>query len=124
MQIPIECRHEFITYDNKQYPCTISLAMDLIGGKWKAVILYHLRHKKQRFKELHEQLSFITEATLSKQLKELENSKLIIRKQYGNKPPIKTEYELSEFGKSVLPLLDAITHWGNDVMVSCGAFVD
>lgn len=96
--------------------------MDLIGGKWKSVILYHLQDGAKRFAELHKHLVFATEAVLSRQLKELERDGLIVRRQYGTKPPVKAEYALTDFGRSAVPLLRAITDWGNAAAADRGLF--
>lgn len=97
--------------DNKEYPCSTSLAMKYIGGKWKTVILIHLIEKK-RYSELRKEIPMITERTLSLQLKELETDELILRTVHTSKPPLKVDYELTEFGKSLIPLLYAISEWG------------
>ncbi len=97
--------------DNKEYPCTTSLTMKYIGGKWKTVILIHLINKK-RYSELRKMLPMVTERTLSLQLKELESDKLISRTVYSTKPPLKVEYELTEFGRTLIPLLKEIANWG------------
>jgi DNA-binding HxlR family transcriptional regulator len=91
--------------------------MSYIGGKWKAVILIHLVEKK-RYNELRKELSMVTERTLSLQLKELEADGLISRTVYTTKPPLKVEYELTEFGKTLIPLLNAIAQWGKDTAAS------
>ncbi|MCX2495397.1 winged helix-turn-helix transcriptional regulator [Pedobacter sp. PF22-3] len=97
--------------------------MDLIGGKWKAVMLYHLKNGPKRYNELRKEVPSITEMTLSLQLKQLEKDGLIHRKVYGKKPPIKVVYSLTDFGNSLLPVLDAITNWGNHVVGEYGEFV-
>ncbi len=99
--------------DNKEYPCSTSLTMKYIGGKWKSVILIHLRDKK-RYNELRKELPMVTERTLSLQLKELEADGLVIRTVYTSKPPLKVEYELTDFGKTLIPLLKAIAEWGKE----------
>ncbi|WP_343605315.1 helix-turn-helix domain-containing protein [Fluviicola sp.] len=99
--------------DDKQYPCSTSLTMSFIGGKWKAVILIHLAMKK-RYNELRKELPRVTERTLSLQLKELENDGLITRTVYTSKPPLKVEYELTEFGRTLIPLLRSIAEWGKE----------
>jgi DNA-binding HxlR family transcriptional regulator len=99
--------------DNKQFPCSTSLAMKYIGGKWKAVILIHLIEKK-RYTELRKELPMVTERTLSLQLKEMEADGLITRTVYTSKPPLKVEYALTAFGTSLIPLLKAIAEWGKD----------
>lgn len=97
--------------EDKEFPCSTSLTMKFIGGKWKAVILIHLYNKK-RYSELRKELPMVTERTLSLQLKELEADGLISRTVYTSKPPLKVEYELTDFGKTLIPLLDAMAQWG------------
>lgn len=106
------------------YPCSVSLAMDLVGGKWKTVILYHLKDGEKRYSELRKELFSVTEMTLSLQLKQLEKDGLILRKVFGERPPIKVEYSLTDFGKSFIPVLEAITNWGNQIVDKSGEFVD
>jgi DNA-binding HxlR family transcriptional regulator len=111
-----ECLDDHIKYKGKTYPCTVSLTMDLIGGKWKAVILYHLKNQEKRYNELRKEMPGITEMSLSLQLKQLEQDHLVSREVYGEKPPLKVVYRLTDFGKTLLPLLNAITHWGNQTI--------
>lgn len=99
--------------DDKQYPCSTSLTMKYIGGKWKAVILIHLIEKK-RYSELRKECKVITERTLSLQLKEMEEDGLISRTVHTSKPPLKVEYQLTEFGTTLIPLLKAIAQWGTE----------
>jgi len=98
--------------------------MDLVGGKWKAVILYHLKDADKRYNELRKEMPGITERTLSLQLKQLEEDELISRKVYGKKPPVKVVYSLTDFGRSFTPVLDAIIGWGNEIAVQKGEFVN
>lgn len=116
----IECQSDLIRFNNKMYPCTVSVAMDLVGGKWKAVILYHLKSGDKRYNELRKEMPTVTERTLSLQLKQLEEDGLIHRQVYGEKPPIKVVYGLTGFGKSSVPLLDAILNWGNEIAAQNG----
>lgn len=118
-----ECIGDYVKLDGKAYPCTISLAMDLIGGKWKAVILYHLKDVEKRYNELRKEVPNITEMTLSLQLKQLEKDGLVLRKVYGNKPPVKVIYSLTDFGKTFIPVLETITEWGNQIVSEKGEFV-
>jgi len=118
-----ECIGDFVKLNNKTYPCTVSLTMDLIGGKWKAVILYHLKDEPKRFSELRKEIPSVTEMTLSLQLKQLEKDGLVSRKVYGRKPPVKVVYSLTDFGKSLIPVLEAITQWGNNTVSEKGEFV-
>ncbi len=98
--------------NNKKFPCNTSLTMRYIGGKWKAVILIHLKKDKKRYNELRKAIPSITERTLSLQLKQLEADGLVKRKVYTSKPPLKVEYQLTDFGKTLIPVLDAISEWG------------
>ena len=118
-----ECTSNTVALKGKEYPCTVSLTMDLIGGKWKAVILYHLIKGSKRFNELRKEIPAVTEMTLSLQLKQLENDGLLERTVYGDKRPIRVTYELTDLGKSVIPVLNAITNWGNEVASTYGRFV-
>ena len=114
----IECQSDLIKVNDKLYPCTVSLAMDLVGGKWKTVILYHLKDGSKRYNELRKEMTGITERTLSLQLKQLEEDGLISRQVYGEKPPIKVVYSLTDLGRSFTPVLDAILAWGNQIAIA------
>ena len=91
--------------------CPVSNALKILGGKWKINIIFHLSQKTTRFGELRRLLGNITQQMLSKQLREMERDKLIIRKVYDIVPP-KVEYSLTELGKSSLPILNSLHHWG------------
>lgn len=118
-----ECIGDYVKLKGKIYPCTVSLTMDLVGGKWKAIILYHLKDEAKRYNELRKEMPSVTEMTLSLQLKQLEKDGLVSRKVYGKKPPIKVIYGLTDFGKTLVPVLEAITAWGNQVVREKGEFV-
>jgi DNA-binding HxlR family transcriptional regulator len=118
-----ECIGDYVKLNGQIYPCTVSLTMDLVGGKWKAVILYHLKDGAKRFSELRKEMPSVTEMTLSLQLKQLEKDGLVSRRVYGEKPPIKVIYGLTGFGKTFVPVLEAITMWGNQVVMEKGEFL-
>lgn len=99
--------------DNKEFPCGTSVTMRFIGGKWKAVILIHLAKGTKRYNEIRKDIPTITERTLSLQLKQLEEDGIIIRQVYTQKPPLMVEYSLTEFGKTLIPVLRSICDWGN-----------
>lgn len=105
-----------IAFKGKEYPCCASLTMGIIGGKWKTVILYHLLGKKLRYNELRKEMPTVTERTLSLQLKALEVDGVIKRKVYITKPPLKVEYSLTDFGKTLKPLIQSIADWGDYVV--------
>ncbi len=98
--------------NGKEYPCCTSVTMGLVGGKWKAVILFHLIEKPLRYSELRKKMLTVTERTLSLQLKTLEEDGIIKRKVYTTKPPLMVEYSFTDFGKTLIPLLQAIATWG------------
>lgn len=113
-----------IKYNEKLFSCTTSIAMELIGGKWKSVILYYLIDSKKRYNELRKLIPTITERTLSLQLKQLEKDGLISRKVYTKKPPLKVEYQLTELGSTVTPVLQSIANWGLTVVEKKGEFIE
>ena len=90
--------------------------MDIIGGKWKSVILFHLIQGTLRYSELRRKMNTVTERSLSLQLKKLEENGLINREVYHKKPPLKVEYSLTDFGKTLIPLLQSIADWGDFVI--------
>ncbi|WP_315584160.1 helix-turn-helix domain-containing protein [Actinomyces viscosus] len=118
----IECTTDFVRLNGKTYTCPISAAMDLVGGKWKPVIIYHLKDKPKRFSELRRDLVSATDATLSIQLKQLESSGLVSRQIFGDKPPLKSIYSLTDFGRTFLPALQELTRWGNQIITERGQF--
>ena len=89
----------------------VETTLDLIGGKYKALILWQLSEGKLRFSELRRQISSATPKMLTQQLRELEAEHLIHREVYPIVPP-KVEYSLTETGKSLLPILTAMRDWG------------
>lgn len=114
----------FIKIHEKLFPCPTSAAMELIGGKWKSVILAHLMEGEKRYNQLRKEIPVITERTLSLQLKQLEEDGLIIRKVYTKKPPLKVAYSLTNFGKTLKPVLDLINEWGISAAIEKKAFVE
>ena len=105
--------HKLLKFKGNEYPCCTSLTMGMIGGKWKSVILFHLIHRKLRYNELRKSMPSVTERTLSLQLKALEEDGLIHRKVHTSKPPLKVEYSLTDFGKTLIPLIQSIAEWGD-----------
>lgn len=107
---------KMLKFGGNEYPCCASLTMGIIGGKWKTDILYHLMNDKLRYNELRKFMPTVTERTLSLQLKALEEDGLIKRKVYTSKPPLKVEYSLTDFGKTLIPLIQSIADWGEFVV--------
>lgn len=93
------------------YQCPMEATLNLIGGKYKALILWHLVDGRLRFNEVSKKIPQASPKMLTQQLRELETDQLIIRTVYPVVPP-KVEYELSDFGKSIVPVLDAMCNWG------------
>ncbi|HGM3506433.1 TPA: winged helix-turn-helix transcriptional regulator [Clostridioides difficile] len=97
------------------YSCPIEATLALIGGKYKTLILWHLKDTILRFNELKKLIPKATSKMLTQQLRELEADGLIIRVVYPVVPP-KVEYSLSDFGKSIIPILDSMCDWGSDYL--------
>ena len=95
---------------NKEFNCPVEATISLIGGKYKSVILFHLMGKTLRYSELHKKIPKATDKMLAQQLRELEKDGLIKRTVYPVVPP-KTEYNLTEFGESLSPILNAMCNW-------------
>lgn len=100
-----------IQFRNNEYQCSMELTLDLIGGKWKSLILWYLGENIIRFSELKRALPRITPKMLTQQLRELEESGLVNRVIYTQVPP-KVEYSLTAAGKSLLPILATLCQWG------------
>ena len=92
---------------------SILVTQNLISGKWKIILLWSLKDKKLRFTELHKMVPFISKSILTRQLKELEDAKLITREVYKEVPP-RVEYGLTKMGESILPILGEFEKWGNE----------
>jgi len=108
----IDGKQKVYLIKDKTYHCGTSVTMNFIGGKWKCIILWYLRNGTLRFSELKKLIPDITEKMLSIQLKALQKDELILRKVYGNKPPLRTQYSLTKFGESLMPVVQSITNWG------------
>lgn len=116
-------KRPLIKYNNKIFPCPTSVAMELIGGKWKSVILAYLIDGTKRYSELRKLIPTITERTLSLQLKKLESDGLVLREVYTQKPPLKVEYSLTKFGESVVPTIKMIINWGVEASEARGEYI-
>jgi DNA-binding HxlR family transcriptional regulator len=91
--------------------CSVELALGVIGGRWKGVILYWLLPGKKRFGELRRLLAACSPRVLTLQLRELEQAGLLERTVYAEVPP-RVEYELTAFGRSLEPVLIGLRDWG------------
>jgi DNA-binding HxlR family transcriptional regulator len=100
-----------IDFRGQQYQCHMEVTLDLIGGKWKLLLLYKLGEKGvMRFNELSRLHPRLTQKMLAQQLKELEADHLVDRRSYNQVPP-KVEYSLTERGEALMPILESMSEW-------------
>ena len=99
------------------YHCEIEAAFTIMGGKWKARIIWHIGEGKPRFNELRDMLENVSPRMLAKQLRELEADGLVTRTQHAEIPP-RVEYRLTDAGKALVPILESISSW---VLAFCPA---
>lgn len=104
----------------KTYNCPVEASIDVIGGKWKALILWWLHEDTHRFSDLRRRMPRITEKMLIQQLRELEADGIVTRRVYPTVPP-KVEYSLTKYGRSLEHALKAICDWGRAHMQRIGA---
>ncbi|MBU3217382.1 helix-turn-helix transcriptional regulator (plasmid) [Clostridium estertheticum] len=98
---------------DKLYTCPIDFTIDLISGKWSMWVLWTLQNGTLRFGELRKKIPSITEKMLIQQLKKFESYNIVSRKMYFQVPP-KVEYSLTEYGKSLKPIILLIRQWRNE----------
>ncbi|AJY68702.1 winged helix-turn-helix transcriptional regulator [Geobacter benzoatilyticus] len=97
------------------FSCGVEVTLAVVGGKWKGLILWHLRLKTLRFAQLQRRLRSVTQKMLTQQLRELEADGLIHRKIYAEVPP-RVEYSLTDEGRRILPILELMCQWGQDYL--------
>lgn len=102
---------DVIIYRDKEYKCGIDVALAVVGGKWKAPILWHLAKETMRFSDLQRLFTDTTRKMLTQQLRELEADGLVHREVYPQVPP-KVEYSLTAKGATILPMLNVMCEWG------------
>lgn len=108
-------KHAHESYNCGQpYSCPVEATLDVIGGKWKGVILYNLAETR-RFNELQRLIPGVNRRMLTLQLRELEHDGLVYREVYREVPP-KVEYSLTEFGRTLSPLILQMRDWGQVYM--------
>ena len=98
---------------NSKSGCAVEVTLSVMGGTWKPIILFHLLHGKKRFGELGRNIGGITQRMLTLQLRELEEAGIVQRTVYAEVPP-RVDYELTELGRSLQPVLIAMRNWGNE----------
>lgn len=94
-----------------EYTCGVTTTLELIGGKWKGVILWHLSLKTLRFSQLKRRLPGVTQKMLTQQLRELERDGLVHREVFAEVPP-RVEYSMTELGQTLKPVLQLMRDWG------------
>jgi DNA-binding HxlR family transcriptional regulator len=99
--------------------CPAEVTLKYIAGKWRPMIIYWLLQGSMRFNELQRRLGGVTHRTLSKTLKEMEADRLLVRRDYREIPP-RVDYSLTELGRSLEPVLQAMEQWARDVRVPGG----
>lgn len=109
--------------DGRTYHCALDVSMSFIGGKWKSVLLWYLRGGPKRFGELKRLVPGITEKMLSLQLKELEADGIVQRQVFAEVPP-RVEYSFTNFGHTMIPMLEAIAEWGRQLAMRRGRMVE
>ena len=101
----------YIIIGEKTYYCPVEVAMDVIGGKWKGVVIWYLQEQTLRFSELKKCIITISEKALIRELRELEQAGIVTRTVYAQVPP-RVEYSLSEFGRGISSLISEISKFG------------
>ncbi|WP_431090284.1 winged helix-turn-helix transcriptional regulator [Paenibacillus sp. 8b26] len=99
--------------DGKDQACPVEYTLDVIGGKWKGILLYHLMYGTKRFSEFRRICPGITQRMLTLQLRELEEDGVVHREVYQQVPP-KVEYSLTEFGRTLTPIINLMKDWGEE----------
>jgi DNA-binding HxlR family transcriptional regulator len=95
----------------EEFYCPVKLTADVIGGKWKPLILFYLEDGTKRFGELRKRIPGLTKKMLTQHLRELERDQVVHRKVYAVVPP-KVEYSLTRHGESLKPILKLMSVWG------------
>jgi DNA-binding HxlR family transcriptional regulator len=103
---------EMTGHRHGEYGCPIETTLEVLGGKWKGMVLHRLIFGTLRFSELRRMLPHVTQRMLTRQLRELERDGVIRRRVYAEVPP-RVEYSLSEFGLSLKPILLLMGDWGS-----------
>lgn len=103
-----------IFFAGRRYFCALELTLELIGGKWKPMMLYHLRNGPKRSSELQKKLKNISNKMFTQTARELERDGLIRREVFHVSPP-KVEYSLTPMGNSVIPLIMQMGYWGESI---------
>ena len=95
--------------------CPVTKIMSVLGGRWKFIILYILRQSAKRFGQINHFIPSISNKVLTEQLRELEQDGIIERRVLTDRIPVNVEYSLSEKGRKIIPILELMEAWGNDI---------
>lgn len=104
-------------FKGKEYFCSLELVMDMIGGRWKTIVLFHLKDGVMRSGELQRSLHGIANKMFTQTVRELEQTGLVERIVYPTVPP-KVEYKLTPMGESVMPVVESLSNWGKYISVN------
>lgn len=96
----------------EEYSCSLQLAIDILGGKWKMRIIWYLLEGTQRFSDFSRRIPDITQKTLTQQLRELEEKDIITRKIYAEMPP-RVEYNITPYGRELSGILIGLSGWAH-----------
>jgi DNA-binding HxlR family transcriptional regulator len=100
-----------IEWRGREYRCPVEVSMNVLSGKWKCLVLWHLHDGAMRYKDLEQIVPGVSQKMLTQQLKELERDGLLLRTVHAEVPP-RVEYELTELGRSAYPILEMMHRWG------------
>ena len=100
-----------IEWNGRNFSCPVEVSMEILSGKWKCLMLWHLHEGRKRYKELEKIVPGVSQKMLSQQLKELERDGLINKEVYAEVPP-RVEYSLTDLGESAFPILEMMHDWG------------
>ena len=95
--------------------CPLTAAINVIGGKWKPLIIYNLNKASKRFGQLDAQIPGISRKVLTRQLVELYEDGIVLRTSYAESPP-RVEYQLTKRGKRLVPILNSLGKWGSCIL--------
>jgi DNA-binding HxlR family transcriptional regulator len=101
------------TVDATEFSCSVDVTLSVIGGKWKLLIYKQLKERPSRFSELRRALPRVTQTMLTTQLRELESDGIVSRTIQPGRPP-RVEYALTDFGRTLEGVLDAMARWGEE----------
>jgi DNA-binding HxlR family transcriptional regulator len=93
------------------FECPVNATLNVIGGRWKILVIYHLADGIARFNELQRAVAGISKRVLAQQLRQLERDGIVARRVYDQSPP-RVEYSLTDFGRTLEPVMEHLCQWG------------